>query len=98
MILQILDVEQGKCVYEKQISFSPGTIKVVSDYIQKAELLEFHVKNVINNVLCGALYLQIEESMINLIDMLVEKKHIALDMELFLQGKPGFNAVALDTI
>lgn len=49
-------------------------------------------------MLCGALYLQIEESMINLIDMLVEKKHIALDMELFLQGKPGFNAVALDTI
>ncbi|GJQ87963.1 hypothetical protein Trydic_g12893 [Trypoxylus dichotomus] len=82
----VLDVEQNRCIYQKQIHFSEGTIKVVKDYIQNGNLATFHVENVYDNVLCGSLYLTINETNINIIDMLVEKGHVTKDPELFFQA------------
>ncbi|KRT86659.1 hypothetical protein AMK59_2003 [Oryctes borbonicus] len=82
----VLNVEQNKCIYEKQTRFNEGTIKIVKDYIQKANLITFYIENIYSNILCGSLHLVVNQNNINVIEMLIEKGHVAKDVELFLQA------------
>lgn len=68
------------------MNFSPGTIKIVKEFIQKADLIEFQPQSIFSDIVCGSLHLTTKQENINLIDVLIEKGHAILDKELFLEG------------
>lgn len=82
----MLDIELNKCIYEKQINFDEGTIRVTREVIRAADTLVFHTQSVLHKILCGSLDLTVEGKHINMIDMLIKKCHVAKDQQLFLQG------------
>ncbi|KAI4470751.1 hypothetical protein MML48_1g08768 [Holotrichia oblita] len=98
-IKSVLDIELNKCIYEKQINFDEGTIKVAREVIHAADYLTFHVHSVLHKVLCGSLELTVKGKNINMIDMLIKNYHVAKDQQLFLQAmKLNFNIISQNNI
>ncbi|KAK9680726.1 DEAD/DEAH box helicase [Popillia japonica] len=95
----VLDIELNKCIYEKQINFDEGTIRVTREVIRAADTLVFHTQSVLHKILCGSLDLTVEGKHINMIDMLIKKCHVAKDQQLFLQAmKLNFNIISQNNL